>query len=147
MPIVYWRLSLASVSSMCCGLYMRLRLVARRVDGGHEPQYFSASATISSKSSRPVADEDHVARAVALLEVARHLVALELLDRLGGAEDAHRQRVVAEVRLHQLLVEAVAGVVEVHGDLFEDHLLLGREVARADGGAEQVRQVLDRALP
>ena len=56
MPIVYWRLSLASVIASALRLVQRRRLLPRRVHVRPVAQYFSASRTISSKSSRPVAD-------------------------------------------------------------------------------------------
>jgi hypothetical protein len=37
----------------------------------------------------------------------------------------------------------MAGIVEVHGDFFEDDFFLGGEVGLADGRAEQVGEVLD----
>ena len=144
MPIVYWRLSFGSVSVDPLRLVHRRRLLPRRVDVRPVAHVLLRQPHDLVEVEPAGHRQHHVARAVAPLEVVGHLVALELLDRLGRAEDAHAQRVVAEVHLHQLLVEPVAGVVEVHRDLFEDDLLLGVEVLVADRRAQQVRQVLDR---
>ena len=53
---------------------------------------------------------------------------------------------VAEMLGHGLLVEAMAGIVEVHGDFFENDFFLGREVGFSYRGAEEMGEVLDGLL-
>ena len=96
--------------------------------------------------------QDDVGRAVPLGEVVAHLVGLQRGDRFDGAEDAVAQRVLAEVGGLGGLVGDRHRVVQVHPDLFDDHLLLGLEVVLAEGGPEDVgqdvegrRQVLGQA--
>jgi hypothetical protein len=127
-------------------LVRRLRLGPRRVDVRPVAAVPIRQPHDLVEVQPPGHRQHHVSRPVTAREVLGHLVALEPGDRFDRPEHAHRQRVLSEVRLHQPLVQAVPGVVEVHRDLFEDDLLLRREVLDADGRAEQVREVLDRAL-
>lgn len=90
--------------------------------------------------------EDSVAGAVAAVEIVFHLFSLQVADGFGGAEDASAEGVAGEMGFHEGFVDAVAGVVEVHGDLFEDDLFFGVEIGLADGGAHELGEVLDGAL-
>src|ERR687897_2962681 len=45
-------------------------------------------------------------------------------DHLGGAEDAASERVLAEYRLVEHVVDAVRWLILVHGDLLQDDLAL-----------------------
>ena len=86
-------------------------------------------------------DRDRVAR-VAVLEVAAHRVDRKLRDRLGGAEHAEAERVIAEVALAGLLHQHPVGLVGVHRDLFEDDAALLLEVRGAKRRTQDVRKHL-----
>ena len=62
------------------------------------------------------------------------VVALHLLDRGLRAERLATQGMVGEHRLEQAGVDDVVGRVLVHEDLFEDHLALGVDLGRPEGG-------------
>ena len=53
---------------------------------------------------------------------------------------------IREVRFHHLLVKAMAGIVEVHRDFFEDYVFLRREILISNRGAQEVGEMFDRAL-
>lgn len=82
--------------------------------------------------------EDHVAGAVAGIEVVFHLGLGEGGDGFLGAEDGGGHGVGAEVVGHDGFEEDVGGAVEVEGDFFEDDFLFHVEVVGAEGGAHHV---------
>ncbi len=75
---------------------------------------------------------DHRLRAVLAAVEAVDRRAADALDRVDRAEDGAAQRGVAEHRRGELVVDDVAGVVVVHGDLLEDDAALGLDVLGAD---------------
>ena len=75
-------------------------------------------------------DHDAAGRVAAAVETV-DLPAGHRRDGLGGAGDQPAQRVVAVDGRDEQVVHLVAGLVVVHGDLFEDHPALGLDVGRA----------------
>ena len=81
--------------------------------------------------------DDQVRRVVVLLVEAAMRSAVQGVDGVDRAEDRAAERGVAEHGVREQVVHAVARVVLVHGDLFEDHAALGVDVRRADQRAGQ----------
>ena len=76
-------------------------------------------------------------------EVLAHLVSLKARDRLDCAQDAVTQRMCAEMGGLGSLVRDRHRVVQVHPDLFDDHLLFGLEVVAAKSGPEDVGEYVE----
>src|ERR687892_383968 len=92
------------------------------------PSVTPEATSLATSSSMTSSSSPARAGAVPTPEEIRDLVTLHLLDRLPGAEDLTPQRVAGEHRLRQQRVHVILGHVEVHEDLFEDHLPLGLEL-------------------
>ncbi len=74
-----------------------------------------------------------IARAVVLGDVGHR----DAADHVGAAEDAPAEGMVAVDRLREDVVDAILGLVLVHGDLLEHHLALGIDLVRGQRRREQ----------
>lgn len=81
--------------------------------------------------------DDQVGGVVVLLVEAGDLTAVQRVDRVDGAEDRAAQGRVAEHRVREQVVHAVARVVLGHRDLFEDDATFGVDVLDGDQRAGQ----------
>ena len=91
--------------------------------------------------------DDDVARRVAGVVVGGDLGHRDRADHLGAAEHAAPERMVAEDRLGEDVVDAVLGLVLVHRDLLEHDLALGVDLVGGSVGREQhLGQQVERLL-
>lgn len=76
--------------------------------------------------------DDQMGRVVVLLVEAADTVGAQRVDRVDRAENGTAEGAVAEHRLREQIVHAVARVVLRHRDLFEDDTALGVDVVLED---------------
>ncbi len=84
--------------------------------------------------------QDDVAGRVAAVEVGLHLVAAQVRHALGAPKHAVAQRVGVPEAFVGVLEQPPGRAVLVHGDLFEDDLLLHVEVCLPQAGAHELAQ-------
>ena len=53
---------------------------------------------------------------------------------------------IGEVNFHQLLVQPMARIIEIHRDFFEDDFFLGGEILDANRRAQQMRKMFHRPV-
>ena len=85
-----------------------------------------------------------VARAVALVEIVAHRRDRQLPHAFQRSQHAVPQRMIAEVDRLAEVVHAKGGLILIHLDLFQDHLLLGDKVFFAQRRPHDVGQQLQR---
>ena len=84
-----------------------------------------------------------VLRAIAAGEVLPHLFHRQRADAFDRAQHAFSQRMAGEMGGPAFVVGPERRLVFVHLDLFEDHLLFGREILLPQGGPQNIAQELD----
>ena len=97
----------------------------------------AASSTICVVLDVPGGGDDDVLRRVAGVVIAGDLGNRDRADHLGAPEHPAAERVVAEDRLGEDVVDAVGGLVLVHRDLLEHDLALGVDLVRRQRRGEQ----------
>ena len=90
--------------------------------------------------------ENGISRPISPPKIFRHLVPLQRRNRLGRSQHASPQRMPREVRLHQRFINTMPRIVEIHRDLFQDHLFLGIKIFLTNRGPQQKRKMLNRPL-
>ncbi len=76
--------------------------------------------------------------------VRAHLLDTERRDALTSAQYIVPERMLREIRLHQLAIRLAHGHIFRARDLFEDHVALQIEIVRVEPGAHQIAQESDR---
>ena len=88
--------------------------------------------------------QQQVAGDVTGLVIRAHLAALQRADALFGPQHAAPQRMPGKMRLHEVFIGRVRGLIVVHADLFQDHLFLDVEILLAQRRADDVGQEIER---
>ena len=90
--------------------------------------------------------EDHIARAVAGVEILAHLIALQPPHRFPGAEDRVAHGMPPEVIGHDRFEENVRRAIQIKRDFLEDDFFLHVKILSPQRGAHHVREEFENAV-
>ena len=129
-------------------LGLRQRYIERSLDSRRGPM---PSPFIYLRNQGIEIDRTGGRQAQVVWSVAFRVVLPHRLGRKGrygilGAQHARRKGMLAEELFHRTLHRTVGGLIVVHGDLFENDLLLGLKILVAKRRAHHVRQEIQRRM-
>src|SRR6266581_5349792 len=110
------------------------RLWRRRVrppgkaGGGQRAEFFFDEFDQARMFEIAGSGDDHVVRGVPGTITGEHRVAIETAHRFGSAENRAAEGMVGPEALRKQLVDQILGIIQLHLDFFENHLLFFAEV-------------------
>ena len=123
-------------------LLLRQRLMERSLDSRGGPMLgpFIDLRNQGIEIDSTCGHQAQVIGSVALRVVLPHRLGRKGRYGILGSQHARRKGMLAEELLHRTLHRTVGGLIVIHGDLFENDLLLGLKILVAKRWAHHVRQ-------